>query len=222
MEQSCSLNISDLTTPEFCERVTSGVRRLLYVPIEAINAVIASQPESFAEYVVVGSPAMEQKAVTLKSGCEFAEIYASHNQCEIKYTVQGTATGNRSFHVVVEVHHPGFRRKLLAFLAIAANMEFVLLAQKESGEWHLVGDMERGATLADGTEATSGKASTDANGAVLQFEYDCPMPRIMFDGWDPDNSVYGVEKYRIAWLLADENGCVLTDENGRPIEIPCL
>lgn len=225
MNESCNLNISDLTTPKFCENVTSGIRRLLYVPkddIEDINAVIAAQPEEFEEYVVVGSPAMVQKAVTLKSGCEFAEIYASKDLGELKYTVQGTATGNRSFHVSVEIHHPGFKRKALAFLGIAANLEFVLLVQRSSGDWHLLGDLDRGATLADGAEATSGKASGDQNGVTFQFEYDCPLPRIMFEGWNPDNAVYGVEMYRIAWLLADEDGLVLVDENDVPIEIPVL
>jgi len=225
MNENCSLNISDLTTPGFCEKVTSGVRRLLYVPkddIEAINAVIAAQPEAFEDYVVVGSPAMVLRAITLKSGCEFAEIYASKDVGEIKYAVQGSASGNRSFHASIEIHHPGFKRKALAFLGIAANLEFVLLVQLSNGNWHLLGDLDRGATLADGAEGTSGKAAGDQNGITFQFEYDCPLPRIMFEGWSPDNAVYGVEMYRIAWLLADEDGNVLVDENDIPIEIPVL
>ena len=225
MQTDCNLTISDLQTPAFCERVTSGVRRLLFVPrgdIEAINAVIASQPEGFEDYVTVGSSAMVQKAVTLHSGCEFAEIYASRGLGELKYTVQGSAAGNRSTHATIEIHHPGFRRRVLAFLAIAANMEFVLLVQLENGLWHLLGDTDRGATIADSAEATSGKAMTDQNGATLVFEYDCPMPRIMFDDWQPENETYGVEMYRMAYLLADENDYVLTDENDVPIEIPVL
>lgn len=225
MQNNCSLTIADLGTPKFCENRKSGVHRLLFVPkmdVEAINATIASQPESFEEYVVVGSEAMTEKAVTLKSGCEFAEIYNQRNLGELKYTTQGTANGNRSFHVSLEVFHPGFRRKVLAFLGIAANLEFVLLAKLENGEWHLLGDLDRGAIISDGAEATSGKAATDQNGATLQFEYDCPMPRVMFSGWYPENPVYGVEMFRIAWLLADENNVVLTDENDLPLEIPCL
>ena len=225
MQQNCNLTISHMQTPEFCEKVTSGVRRLLYVPkgdIEAINAVIASQPEGFEEHVTVGSSAMVQRAITLKSGCEFAEIYASRNLGELKYTVQGTAVGNRSTHASIEIHHPGFHRQVLAFLGIAANLEFVLLAQLENDEWHLLGDLDRGAQLADGAEATSGKATGDQNGATLTFEYDCPLPRIMFSGWSPDNAVYGVEMFRMAYLLADEDNYVLTDENDLPIEIPVL
>lgn len=225
MATNCFLNISDLSTPGFCENVTSGVRRLLYVPkddIEAINAAVSAQPEEFEDYVVVGSLAMAQKAITLKSGCEFAEIYASKDLGELKYTVQGSASGNRSFHASVEIHHPGFRRKALAFLGIAANLEFVLLVQRSSGDWHLLGDLDRGATLSDGAESTSGKAGTDQNGTTFQFEYDTPMPRIMFEGWSPDDAVHGVEMYHMAFLLADEDGTVLTDENGLPIEIPVL
>lgn len=225
MQNNCSLTIADLGTPKFCENRKGGVHRLLFVPkmdVEAINATIASQPESFEDYVVVGSEAMTEKAVTLKSGCEFAEIYNQRNLGELKVTVQGTTNGNRSFHVSLEVFHPGFRRKVLAFLGIAANLEFVLLAKLENGEWHMLGDLDRGAIISDGAEATSGKAATDQNGATLQFEYDCPMPRVMFSGWYPEHPVYGVEMFRIAWLLADENDVVLTDENDLPLEIPCL
>lgn len=222
MSTVCNLSISELSLPEFCENVTSGVRRLLFVPkddIEAINAVISAQPNEMEDFVIVGNSAMTQRAITLKSGAEFGEIYAQRDLGELKYAVQGSAAGNRSFHVALEVHHPGFRRKMLGFLAIAANLEFVMLAQLSNGDWHLLGDIDRGATLADGTEATSGKAVTDQNGATMTFEYDCPLPRVMFAGWSPDDETYGVEMFRIAWLLADENGVVLTDENDLPLEI---
>jgi hypothetical protein len=222
MSTPCNLSISDLQLPEFCENVTSGVRRLLFIPkddIETINAVIAAQPNEFEDFVIVGSPAMTQKAIIVKSGCEFGEISTQKDLGELKYAVQGSAAGNRSFHVTIEIHHPGFRRAVLGFLAIAANLEFVLLAQLSNGDWHLLGDLDRGATLADGVEATSGKAITDQNGATMTFEYDCPLPRIMFSGWSPDDETFGVEMFRIAWLLADENGVVLTDENDLPIEI---
>jgi len=221
MSTVCNLKIDSLGTPDLCEKVISGVRRLLFVPkgdIEAINAALTAMPEEFEDYVVVGSSAMTQKAVSLKSGCEFGEIYAARDLGELKYTVQGTAD-NRSFHATVEIHHPGFRRKMLGFLGLAANLEFVLFVQLANGDWHLLGDLDRGAVLADGVEASSGKAAGDLNGATMTFEYDCRMKRVMFEGWYPENETYGVEMYRIAYLLADENFCVLTDENDVPLEI---
>lgn len=221
MATNCNLTLTNLSTPEFCERVTSGVRRLLFVPladVDAINAVITASPDAPDDYVVVGSAAMTNKAVTLQSGCEFAEIFAAKDLGELKYTVQGSKD-NRSFHATLEVHHPGFRRKMLGFLGIAVNLEFVVFAQLANGNWHMLGDADRGAVLADGIEATSGKARTDQNGATMTFEYDCPLPRIMFEDWSPDNATYGIEMYRIAYLLADENSVVLTDENNVPLEI---
>lgn len=225
MATNCNLLISDLRTPGRCERVTSGVRRLIYVPkddVDAINAVVTSSPQEFEEYVEIGSTAMTQKLLTLKSGCECAEIYASKNLGELKYTTQGGNRGNRSLHVSIEVHHPGFRKKMLAFLGIAANMEFVLMVQLANGQWHLIGDMDRGAQLSDGAEATSGKASTDQNGATMTFEWDTVIPRVMFDEWRPEDETYGVEMYRIAYLLADEDYVVLGDEDYVPLEIPVL
>ena len=52
MQESCNLTIASLSTPKFCDNVKSGVHRLLFVPkmdVEAINAAIASLPESFEE-----------------------------------------------------------------------------------------------------------------------------------------------------------------------------
>ena len=194
---------------------------LLFVPldnVEAINAVITDTPDAPDDYVIVGSSAMTTKIITLQSGCEFAEIYASRDLGELKYITQGTRD-NRSFHATLEVHHPGFRRKLLGFLGVAVNLEFIVLIQLANGNWHLLGDTDRGAEISDGVESTSGKLTTDINGATITFEYDCPLPRIMFDGWSPENATYGIEMFRIGNLLADENSTVLTDENNVPIEI---
>ena len=225
MQNGCGLVIGNLGNPGFCEKVTSGVHRLLFVPkddVESLNAVIATAPEGMEDYVVIGSTAMVQKLVTLQSGCEFAEMYASKDLGELKYAVQGSVVGNRSLHATLEVYHPVFRKKVLAFLGLAANLEFLLLVQLENGTWHLLGDLERGATVADGAEAASGKANTDSNGATLQFEWDCRFPQVIFEGWSPSNATYGVEMFRIAYLLADEDGYVLTDENNVPMEIPVL
>lgn len=224
MQNSCDLTISDISTPEWCEKVISGVRRLLYVPkedVEAINAAIPTVPDALNDYVTLGSMAMTQKIVTLKSGCEFAEIYAQKNLGELKYAVQGPSD-NRSVHATIEIHHPGFKRRVLAFLGIAANLEFILLAQLENGDWHLLGDTDRGASVVDGVEATSGKAQNDPNGVTFVFEFDCPMPRIIFDGWYPAHPTFGVEMFRMAYLIADEDDYVLTDENNVPIEIPII
>ena len=68
----------------------------------------------------------------------------------------------------------------------------------------------------------NGKATGDQNGTTMTFEYDCRLPRVMFEEWYPENETYGVEMYRMAYLLADENYYVLTDENDVPLEIPVL
>ena len=222
---NCSLSIESLANDDFCQNNMSGVKTMYFIPkndVTAINAALTTNKTTFTDYVEIGSTAMEGKAFTVATGKGFAKLYSAKDLGELKYQVQGGTSGNRSFHATIEIHHPGFRRKLLAFLGIAANMEFILLVQLANGEWHLLGDTDRAAQLSDGTEASSGKASADPNGATLTFEYDCPLPRIMFTGWSPDNPVYGVEMFRVAWLLADEDGVVLTDENDLPLEIPCL
>lgn len=218
---NCSLQIETLRAPAPCDDVRAGVRRLLLVPtddIETINATPAAMPQTFGGHVTIGTPAMTDLAVTLQSGAEFVEIYCQRNLGELKYTITGSGE-NRAVRATLEVVHPGMRKRLMGFLALFSNREVLLLCQLANGDWHMIGDRDRGAALADGTEATSGRTPGDQNGATMMWEWFTRRPQIMFDGWSPDNAVYGVEMFRNAWLLTAEDGRVVAAENGKMIEI---
>lgn len=203
-----------------CQVFMPGIQRLLFIPrkhVETINALAAQVPATYSEAVIIGSPLMGQQAVTVKPARKFAEIYCSDELGELKYEPQGQK-GSRSLHATVEIFHPGFKAKLLGYMAWALNTEFMLLVMTSAGSWHLLGDLNRGCRLIDGTEASSGKAVTDANGGRLTFEYNCARPRVFYYGWDPDDPVNGVERFRIAYLLGvGGNGRVLGTEDGRAI-----
>ena len=69
-----------------------GIQRLLFIPrkhVETINALAAQVPATYSEAVIIGSPLMEQKAVTVKPARKFAEIYCSDELGELKYEPQG-------------------------------------------------------------------------------------------------------------------------------------
>lgn len=215
-------NISgDITAPAVCSNNMPGVQRLLFIPrkdVESINAVPAAIPTTYGENIIIGSPAMSQKAITVKSGKEFAEIFCADELGELVYVPQGQQ-GSRSFKAELEIFHPGFKEQLLGYMSVAMNREYILVAGLSNGEWHLLGDIRRGARMADNSRATSGKAVTDANGGELHFEYSCQAPRVFFAGWDPDNEVYGVERFRTAYVLATEDGFAISTEDGYLIEI---
>ena len=191
----CPLSIESLANTEFCQNNMSGVKTMYFIPkddVTAINAVLATTKTSFTDYVQIGSTAMEGKAFTVATGKGFAKLYCAKDLGEIKYAVQGAGVGSRSLKATLEVFHPGMKRKLLGFLGTMINQELIIVAVQNNGEIHLMGDLERGAELADGVEATSGKAVTDQNGATLQFEWDTPMPQVFYPEWSPEDSTNGL------------------------------
>lgn len=217
----CIRKINNIGASVVCENNMPGVQRLLFIPrkdVESINAVAATVPTTYGESVIIGSPAMVQKAITVKSGKEFAEIYCADELGELVYTPQGQH-GSRSFKAELEIFHPGFKEQLLGYMSVAINREYIFVVGLSNGDWHLLGDVRRGAKMADNSRATSGKAVTDANGGELHFEYSCQSPRVFFVGWDPDNEVYGVERFRTAYVLGTEDGFAISTEDGYLIEI---
>ncbi|MBR3578563.1 MAG: hypothetical protein IKN98_07260 [Bacteroidales bacterium] len=105
------------------------------------------------------------------------KIYCSRDMGELKYTTQGTF-GGKSMKANLEIFHPGFKPKLLGFIASVMNSETILLARLNNGDVHMLGDADRGAEIGDSVEATSGKAVTDNNGATIAFVYDTPTAQI--------------------------------------------
>lgn len=191
----CTLTIESLANTEFCQNNMSGVKTMYFIPkddVTAINAVLATTKTSFTDYVQIGSTAMEGKAFTVATGKGFVKLYCAKDLGEIKYAVQGAGVGSRSLKATLEVFHPGMKRKLLGFLGTMINQELIIVAVQNNGEIHLMGDLERGAEIADGVEATSGKAVTDQNGATLQFEWDTPMPQVFYPEWSPEDSTNGL------------------------------
>ena len=96
---------------------------------------------------------------------------------ELKYTTQGTF-GGKSLKANLEIDHPGFKPKLLGFIASVMNSETIILTRLNNGDVHMLGDADRGAEIGENVEATSGKAVTDNNGATLAFVYDTPTAQI--------------------------------------------
>jgi len=191
---SCNLSIENLGQSEACENNMSGVTTLYFIPktdVTSINAVRAASPSTFEEYSTVGSSSMGGKAVVAATGKGFAKMYCADDLGELKYTVQG-ATGSRSLKADLEVFHPGFKRKLLGFVATQTNTEMIVVALMNNGEYHMLGDINRGCKFDDGLESTSGKAATDANGATMHFVWNTNYPQILYEGWDPTDETLGL------------------------------
>ena len=173
----------------------SGVKALYFIPkddVVTINAKPSEMITNFDEAVVVGSSAMEGKAIEASVNKGFAKIFIGRDLGELKYIPQGSMLGNRSFKATLEIFKPVFETKMLGFLATMINQELILVVLLNNGEYHLIGDIDRGAIISEGVEATSGKAPADNNGATIPFEWDAPRPQIFYEGWTPADPQHGI------------------------------
>lgn len=192
---NCSVSIENLAEAESCANNMSGVNTLYFVrkkEVTAINALRPSSITSYSDRVIIGSSSMEGKAVTCPTGKGFASMYCADDLGELKYTIQG-AMGSRSLKAELEVFHPSFKEKILGFLGTHLNEELLIVCLLNNGEYHMLGDKNRGAKIADSSEATSGKAVSDSNGATLHFEWNTPAPQIFYEGWDAEDSTNGLQ-----------------------------
>ena len=199
-----------------CNPSMSGIKAVYLVPLAHIEAFnIRSLATCGYDRVTVEPTG--GKAITLKAGCSFINVYADKNLGELKYTPTGGV--NKYFQASLEIFHPGFKRKLLGFLGSMINQDLVLIVKANNGLYHLLGNENRGALLDEGTEATSGKATADNNGATMVFRFDTPSPAVFCEEWEPTNEDNGVELFRYIYLPTTEDGEIITTEDNNLIEI---
>jgi len=151
----------------------SGVKNV-YIAFKEDVATVPALPavrESYEDFAVL------EGNITMVSGKRFYHIYCSRDLGELKYTLQGP-TGARSLKATLEIYHPGFKAKLLGFVASTMNSELLILARLNNGDIHLLGDKNRGVEYGDNAELSSGKTVTDNNGGTLNFVYDTPAAQI--------------------------------------------
>lgn len=172
-EVICALELEDLNKGANCGNNMSGVKNV-YI---ALKEDVASLPKLPASRNSYEDFAVLEGNITMVNGKRFYHIYCSRDMGELKYTTQGTF-GGKSLKANLEIYHPGFKPKLLGFIASVMNSETIILARLNNGDVHMLGDNDRGAEIGDSVEATSGKAVTDNNGATLNFVYDTPTAQI--------------------------------------------
>lgn len=173
MPQECKYKMDDLASGLGCEAVMSGVKTVLV----GLQDDIAVWPEEIATPTSLDENVKLSGIPVMKPGKRMFKLYCKNDAGEYKCTGQGEE-GSRSQLASLEIYNPGFRAKISGFLRAVQNAQLVLIPLTNQGEWHFMGDRYRGAVLAE-FEATSGKATTDANGANMTFNYNTPSDRVI-------------------------------------------
>lgn len=199
-----------------CHPSMSGLRAVYLVPLAYVKSFNIRKVTTCGYDRVVVEP-IGGKAIVLKPGGSFINVFSDKNLGELKYTLAGGV--NKYYQASLEIFHPGFKRKLLGFLSHMINQDIVIVAKTNNGQYHLLGNETHAALIDDGTEAISGKATADNNGATVIFRFDTPTPVVFCEDWDPTDEETGIEMFRYIYLLSTENGEVITTENNNFIEI---
>lgn len=169
----CKYKLDDLRSGQGCETVMSGVKTVLIGLIDdvAVWPQEIENPSSMEENVMlVGVPVM-------KPGKRMFKLYSKNDAGEYQCTGQGEE-GSRSQQANLNIYNPGFRKSINGFIRAVQNAQLFIICLTNQGEWHVMGDRYRGAVLSEFT-ATSGKATTDANGADMTFIYNTPSDRVI-------------------------------------------
>ena len=170
---TCKYKLEDLANGQGCDAVMSGVKTVLLGLVDdiAVWPEEVAAPTSMEENVkLVGLPVM-------KAGKRLFKLYSKNDAGEYQCVGQ-REEGSRSQQAKLQVYNPGFRAQINGFLRAVQNAQLVLFVLTNQGEWHVMGDRYRGATLEDFT-ATSGKAVTDPNGVDMTFVYNTPSDRVI-------------------------------------------
>lgn len=165
----CEIVLEDLEKGSAaCENLTSGVKRLIVFQTKDVQQwpTKTTSVQAMEDYVNMNGD------IIMKSGRRGVKVYSKTDVGVLTYAIQGEE-GGKSQRASLKIYSPGFKAKLLGFMAAVQNADICILALMNNGDWHLLGDKDRGAVLSEG-EATSGDASTSANGGDLTFTYDTP------------------------------------------------
>jgi hypothetical protein len=179
----CNVEGQDLVKSNKCVNKMSGVK-IVYYAFKSDIEIIPSLPETkttYDDFVILSEGGVTRNgkanSIKMKPGKRFFKYESEVDLGELTYPLQGPR-GCRSMLATLETYKSGFLKDILGFMGAASNDELVMLPKMNNGNTHMMGDLERGAEMGDGTTATSGKALTDQNGGNLFFTWPTPCAQI--------------------------------------------
>lgn len=127
-EVICALELEDLNKGANCGNNMSGVKNVYIALKDNVSHFpkLPSNRTSYEDFAVL------EGNIVMVNGQRFYHIYCSRDMGELKYTTQGTF-GGKSMKANLEIYHPGFKPKLLGFIASVMNSEAIVLARLNNG-----------------------------------------------------------------------------------------
>lgn len=109
--------------------------------------------------------------IAMKPGKRMFEMYITDDTGELQMETVGEKDG-KSFVMHLRLFHPGLLQKILGFRNATKNENMVFIVPDNNGQYFVMGDALRPATLeSDGDGAGTGKETAARRGVGMEFTY---------------------------------------------------
>lgn len=108
--------------------------------------------------------------IKMKNGKKMHSFYVTDDEGKLDFEGVGEKDG-KSFVEKLRIYNPGLQSKLLGFVNMTKNGSLVFLVPDNNGNYFLMGDSMRAATLDSIDVMTTGQKTEERPGAGLVFAY---------------------------------------------------
>lgn len=106
----------------------------------------------------------------LKGNKRMFSFYVTDDEGKLEFESVGEKDG-KSFVEKLRIYNPGLQSKLLGFVNLAKNGNLFFLVPDNNGNYYLMGDEQRAATMDSIDGMTTGQKTEERPGAGLVFTY---------------------------------------------------
>lgn len=145
-----------------------GIKQIIYYGLHKDVATWPSKPEDPATLEALGKLTGD---IAMKPGKRMFEFYLTDDTGELEFETVGEKDG-KSYVMHLRAFHPGLMDKILGFMNAVKNENMVFIVPDNNGQFFLMGDELRPATL-EGSDENAGtsKETAGRRGLSIHFTY---------------------------------------------------
>lgn len=161
-----------------------GIAQIIYYALHKDVATWPIKPGQCSEPEELEDLGKLQGDIVMKPGTKFFELYLTDDTGELEFETVGEKDG-KSFVIHLRLFHPGLRAKILGFINATKNENLVFIVPDNNGQFFLMGDALRPATLeGPDTGAGTSKETAGRRGIGMEFTYKTSN-LYEYTGWTP-------------------------------------
>lgn len=147
-----------------------GIPQAVYYSYHQDCLTWPERPDASAEGMTLEKMGELVGDLKLKKDKKLHRFYVTDDEGKLDFESVGEKDG-KSFVVKLRVYNPGLQSKLLGLINMAKNENLVFIVPDNNGNYFLMGDELRAATLDSIDGMTTGQKTEERPGAGLVFTY---------------------------------------------------